>query len=94
MLSVFAPPDIGECAARADRFLKDELMHVDATELIEPIERRSVKERPSAALLEASCLASLVVVGSRGHGEFTNTLLSSVSDQVSHYATYPVVVVP
>jgi len=94
MLGVFAPPDVAECAARADRFLEDELMHVDATGLIEPIERRTVEGRPSAALLEASCLASLVVVGSRGHGEFTNTLLGSVSDQVSHYATCPVVVVP
>ena len=94
MLGIFAPPDLRECAERADRFLAHELTHVDATGLIEPIERRTVEGPPSAALLEASSLASLVVVGSRGRGQFTNTLLGAVSDQVSHYATCPVVVVP
>jgi nucleotide-binding universal stress UspA family protein len=94
MLGVFSPPDLGECAERADQFLENELRRVDPIGLIDPIERRAVEGRPSAALLEASSLASLVVVGSRGRGEFTNTLLGSVSDQVSHYATCPVVVVP
>ena len=54
MLGIFAPPDLRECAERADRFLAHELTQVDATGLIEPIERRAVEGRPSAALLEAS----------------------------------------
>lgn len=89
-----APPNIGSYAAGAERFVVQELTHVDATGLIRPIEPRAVESRASAALLEASCAASLVVVGSRGHGRVTHTLLGSVSDQVSHYATCPVVVVP
>jgi nucleotide-binding universal stress UspA family protein len=50
-------------------------------------------ERPAAALVEAAGEASLVVVGSRGHGGFTGLLLGSVSQQVLNHAPCPVVVV-
>jgi nucleotide-binding universal stress UspA family protein len=81
-------------AVTAAKFLDDELATVDESGLVAPIERRVREDRPSAALLEAGCLASILVVGSRGRSEVANTLLGSVSDQVSHYATCPVVVVP
>jgi nucleotide-binding universal stress UspA family protein len=41
-----------------------------------------------------TALASLVVVGSRGHGQLAGTILGSVSDQVTHHAASPVVLVP
>ena len=81
-------------AKAAERFLDDQLAQVDESGLVGCIERRVQEQRASAALLEASGLASMVVVGSRGRRPVSNTLLGSVSDQVSHYATCPVVVVP
>jgi nucleotide-binding universal stress UspA family protein len=91
---LYAPADLRRQHDSAERFVEDELRGFDESELVEPIERRVVEQGPSAALLDASFLASLVVVGSRGRGHLTSTLLGSVSDQVSHYATTPVVVVP
>ena len=93
-VGLYLPPDLAKLANSAERFVEQEVAQVDASGLVAPIEPRAVESRPSAALLEASCLASMVIVGSRGHGRFTNSLLGSVSDQVSHYATCPVVVVP
>jgi nucleotide-binding universal stress UspA family protein len=89
-----AYPDPAELAATAERFLDDQLARVDTTGLVAPVERRVVDDRPSSALLEAAATASVVVVGSRGHGQIASALLGSVSDQVVHHATCPVVVVP
>lgn len=85
-------PDI--LAERADRFVRQQLRGVDTGGLSQPVEFRTVGDRPAAALVEASCLASLVVVGSRGNGRLAGSLIGSVSDQVSHHATSPVVVIP
>jgi nucleotide-binding universal stress UspA family protein len=87
-------PDPDELAFGADRFLHEQLAEIDTSGLVAPVEYRAVADRAAAALIEASALASLVVVGSRGHGQLTNTILGSVSDQVTHHATSPVVVVP
>jgi len=48
---------------------------------------------PALLLTERSKTASLVVVGSRGHGAFTGMLLGSVSEFVITHAGCPVVVV-
>jgi nucleotide-binding universal stress UspA family protein len=85
-------PDPAEIAARAEAFLRYELEQVDTTGLIAPVDARAVADRPSAALVEASTLASVLVVGSRGRGQLAG--LGSVSDQVAHHASSPVVVVP
>ncbi|MBM9461562.1 universal stress protein [Nocardioides sp. zg-536] len=47
---------------------------------------------PRTALVEASRLAHVVVVGSRGRGAIRSALLGSVSAAVSKHATCPVVV--
>jgi len=57
------------------------------------VEQRVTGTRPAAALIEAARDATLLVVGSRGHGGFAGLLLGSVSQQVIHHAPCPVVVV-
>jgi nucleotide-binding universal stress UspA family protein len=48
---------------------------------------------PAAVLLDAAAGADLLVVGSRGHGGFTEALLGSVSQACAHHAQCPVVIV-
>jgi nucleotide-binding universal stress UspA family protein len=48
---------------------------------------------PSQVLLDQAKDASLLVVGSRGHGAFTGMLLGSVSQHCVSHADVPVVVV-
>jgi nucleotide-binding universal stress UspA family protein len=47
----------------------------------------------ASALIDASQEASLLVLGTRGHGGFTGMLLGSVSQHCIHHAACPVVVV-
>ncbi len=58
------------------------------------IEPSTVHGAPARVLLQAAEGATALVVGSRGHGGFVGLLLGSVSQQCSHHAPCPVVVVP
>jgi nucleotide-binding universal stress UspA family protein len=49
---------------------------------------------PAQALIDASRDADLIVIGSRGAGGFETLLLGSISSQVVHHASSPVVIVP
>ena len=55
--------------------------------------KRVVQDHPATALLEAARGAELLVVGNRGHGSFTETLLGSVGQHCVQHAPCPVVVV-
>jgi nucleotide-binding universal stress UspA family protein len=54
---------------------------------------RVIEGNPARVLLDAAAGADLLVVGSRGHGGFTEALLGSVSQHCVHYAPCPVVVI-
>jgi nucleotide-binding universal stress UspA family protein len=60
-----------------------------------PVEvvRRTVSGHAAQALVKASEDADLLVVGSRGHGDFGSILLGSVGLHCVHHAYCPVVVV-
>ncbi|SHK75106.1 Nucleotide-binding universal stress protein, UspA family [Pseudonocardia thermophila] len=58
-----------------------------------PVRRVVTDVQPVRQLLELSRSAQLVVVGSRGHGDFVGWVLGSVSNAVVHRAACPVAVV-
>jgi nucleotide-binding universal stress UspA family protein len=57
-----------------------------------PLEPRVVSGHPGPVLVDASKGAALLVVGSRGHGEFAGMLLGSVSGYCATKAHCPVLV--
>lgn len=85
-------PEIFEDAA--ERTVAEVLGAIDTTGLPQGIESHVVASAPARALLDMAEDADLVVVGSRGRGGFTGLLLGSVSQQVAHHATCPVVIIP
>ncbi len=56
-------------------------------------EALAVEGQPADVLLKQAVDAQLIVVGNRGRGGFRSLLLGSVSQQVVHHASCPVVVV-
>ena len=57
-----------------------------------PVERRVIRDGAAHALLDQASRAQLVVVGSRGRGEFAGLVLGSVSNALLHRAPCPVAV--
>lgn len=57
------------------------------------IERSIRRGRAADTLIAAGEAADLLVVGSRGRGGFRGLLLGSVSQQIVHHASCPVVIV-
>jgi nucleotide-binding universal stress UspA family protein len=57
------------------------------------LETRVRDGQPAAVLVEEAADAAMLVVGSRGLGGFRSLLLGSVSEQVAHHATCPVLIV-
>jgi nucleotide-binding universal stress UspA family protein len=89
---VAVDPTLIEDAAR--KVLDAAIDAEDTSGLRQPVERTLVQSGAASAVLDAAKDADLVVVGSRGLGGFSGLLLGSVSQQVAHHATAPVVIVP
>ena len=93
----FAPPLDAEALAafrvRAQHVADDALATVKELQPSLEGEALAVEGHPAGVLLEQAAGADLVIVGNRGLGGFKSLLLGSVSQQIVHHATCPVVVV-
>jgi nucleotide-binding universal stress UspA family protein len=76
----------------AEKVLEASLVGVKADDIV--IERELAEGKAARVLIDAAKNADLLVVGTRGLGGFTGLLLGSVSQQCTHHAPCPVVVVP
>lgn len=79
-------PEREEWLAGFVRDVVGEVTDVGITETI-------VEDDPGPALLAAAANAELLIVGSHGHGGFTDLLLGSVSRHCAHHAPCPIVIV-
>ena len=90
------PPDqetLDAFRMRAQQVADDASAKVNELRPSLQVEALAVPGQPADALLAQGADADLIVVGRRGLGGFKSLLLGSVSQQVVHHATCPVVVV-
>ena len=85
------PDELEEQARRELRLVVD---GADEGGLVAPISRTLVRDDPAEALLRAGKAADLLVLGARGLGPGSDSVVGSVSDRVIRDARCPVVVVP
>jgi nucleotide-binding universal stress UspA family protein len=77
----------------ADKTLAETVSEVAGPDPASAINPVVVNGYPAAVLLHAAEGADLLVVGSRGHSEFINALLGSVSQNCAHHAKCPVLII-
>jgi nucleotide-binding universal stress UspA family protein len=77
----------------AEKVLAEAISTASGPDSSVPVRARVVEGNPAQVLIDASNGADLLVVGSRGHGGFTEALLGSVSQHCVHHARCPVGVV-
>jgi nucleotide-binding universal stress UspA family protein len=90
---VVAMIDGTDFAALAEKTLDKAIAEATEPGSAITVDRKVVEGYPASVLVEESADADLLVVGSRGHGTFSEALLGSVSQHCSHHARCPVVVV-
>ncbi len=97
--AAFPDPYSGTVLVQADEIehiAKESLQHILSEAELDGINVEAVARAGHApvVLLEAAKGASLLVVGSRGHGALSSMLVGSTSRAVLHHPPCPVVVVP
>jgi nucleotide-binding universal stress UspA family protein len=78
-----------DAAAELDEII-EETVGIDGGAV--DITKKVIHNHPALALMQEAQDAALVVVGSRGHGEFTGMLLGSVSEHLATHAPCPVLI--
>ena len=86
-------PDDYDPATDAQKVLDDAIEKVRGTHPDLTIRAVVVEGHPAPALIKASRGADLLVVGSRGRGEFSGMVLGSVSDYCTHHVSCPITIV-
>lgn len=82
----------GDFQSIAEKSLADAISRVNSSADTITIEPKVVEGHAAQVLTDASAHADLLVVGSRGHGTFTDALLGSVSQHCAHHSKCPVVI--
>jgi nucleotide-binding universal stress UspA family protein len=91
----WAPLTIAECSEfveTATKTVQEAVSEVTGPEGNPRVHTVVAEGNPAQVLLDASEGADLLVLGTRGHGWFTETVLGSVSQDWVHHAHCPVVV--
>jgi nucleotide-binding universal stress UspA family protein len=86
--------DVAAYEESARELLDDEVEDRVVGAVRQNVEKQLVRGGAAIVLVGLSKDADLLVIGSRGRGGFAGLLLGSVSQQVAHHATCPVVIVP
>jgi nucleotide-binding universal stress UspA family protein len=82
-----------ETSEKITEILRQETQQIAARHPSVEVEFRSQLGQPASVLIAASVGAALLVVGCRGRGGFVTLMLGSVSEQCTHHAHCPVLVV-
>lgn len=94
MIPVVTPEMFDSYREHAQTIVDEAVARVAAARPDVPCTGEVVEGLPAGVLVEESENATLLVVGTRGRGGFKSLLLGSVSGQVVHHSSCPVVVVP
>ncbi len=86
-------PERFDPASDARKVLSDILVSFQAQHPDIAVELKVIEGHPAPVLVEESRGADLLVVGSRGHGEFVGMLIGSTSEHCVTNAACPVVVI-
>ncbi|MEO8906996.1 MAG: universal stress protein [Microbacteriaceae bacterium] len=78
--------------SRAQEVLQDAIAKTFGTDLPSRLQSEVLEGPPARTLIKVSSDATMLVVGSRGHGGFAGMLLGSVSAACAEYAHCPVLV--
>lgn len=86
--------DLGaDAASELERVVKEVTEAENAADPAVEITNNVIQGHPAVVLMTEAENAALVVVGSRGHGEFAGMLLGSVSEHLSTHAPCPALIV-